>query len=684
MKKFSIKLISIFLLSMISISVSARTVKVGYIKDSHNFMSGLSEEDPKFGYAYEYLQTIASHTGWKYEYVYGYWEELFKKLQNGEIDILTDVSYTPEQAKELLYANVPMATESYYLYAQRYDNSINPTDLSTLNGKSIALGKGVYHYNLFLDWLKSKNINLNITEKNYDDVSAADFNAGLYDLYLAIDVDMTDEIKWEPIAKIGSSDIYFAVAKSKPEILDELNSALNDIFMTNSSYNTSLWSKYFSDAIRTTRLTEKENEWLQNHETIKIGCLKDDVPFAYQDDHGVTTGLVSYLMESLWNTFLVTNRFEYDFFDNYEELDKALQTKEVDVVFPVVYDLYELENRNLIATKPVTSATMSYAYINFSDTAFMNKIALVSGKHSEAFVKHYFSNADRIFHETPEECLDKILKGDVHGAILSSAELQNTIFGRKKYNQIKTIELPQAEAVSCVLLRENFIFATILNKVICSLQDSEINSATINYSTKSNKYTFCNFLEDYRKIIIAVILIFIAITIALITSLERLKTVINYDVLTHLLNRRRLAPYMKNALFRAKEKNEKFSVLIFDLDNFKKVNDTYGHACGDEILKMAANTISKGIKRTDYAFRWGGEEFMVLLKAEKDIAVKAAERIRKEIEDQIVEYNNQKIKMTTTVGVSEYTEGATSESIFAIADANLYKGKKNGKNQVVS
>ncbi|MBQ0052418.1 MAG: GGDEF domain-containing protein [Treponema sp.] len=141
---------------------------------------------------------------------------------------------------------------------------------------------------------------------------------------------------------------------------------------------------------------------------------------------------------------------------------------------------------------------------------------------------------------------------------------------------------------------------------------------------------------------------------------------------------------MELALKRAQDKNETFSLLLFDLDDFKKVNDTYGHECGDLILKMAASTISRGVKASDYVFRWGGEEILVLLKGNKTTAVRAAERIRFDIERQVVEYKGQMIKITSTVGVASYDDKKTARDLFALADENLYIGKNSGKNCVIS
>lgn len=157
----------------------------------------------------------------------------------------------------------------------------------------------------------------------------------------------------------------------------------------------------------------------------------------------------------------------------------------------------------------------------------------------------------------------------------------------------------------------------------------------------------------------------------------------NYDSLTKLLNRRSLNDYMELSLKLASSAHRKFSVLMCDIDDFKKVNDTYGHECGDEILINVANKLKGALRETDVIFRWGGEEILIMLSEDGSKAKEIAERCRMAVANSEVEYKEQRVKVTITIGGCAYFEGATKESIIERADQNLYKGKKNGKNQVV-
>ncbi len=165
---------------------------------------------------------------------------------------------------------------------------------------------------------------------------------------------------------------------------------------------------------------------------------------------------------------------------------------------------------------------------------------------------------------------------------------------------------------------------------------------------------------------------------------EELEKYVYHDPLTHLLTRRKMNGYLQKA-YAAASGNEKkpFSVFMIDIDDFKEVNDTYGHDCGDEVLKMVASTVITSVGPSDKVFRWGGEEILVLVQSDGETAVAVAERVRQAIARQSINYRGKDvISVTVTIGVSAYESGKNLKAITDQADENLYKGKRNGKNQV--
>ena len=159
------------------------------------------------------------------------------------------------------------------------------------------------------------------------------------------------------------------------------------------------------------------------------------------------------------------------------------------------------------------------------------------------------------------------------------------------------------------------------------------------------------------------------------------------DMMTHLRLKYFFFNQLTEAIDKAYQTEENIAVLMFDIDFFKKFNDTYGHECGDFVLISVANIIKSSLRETDIASRYGGEEFTVLLrKGKKEEAMKVAERIRKKIEEYDFVYNDQHLHVTVSGGVSVFDKEKNPVELPNIfvnqADSGLYMSKNNGRNQV--
>ena len=153
------------------------------------------------------------------------------------------------------------------------------------------------------------------------------------------------------------------------------------------------------------------------------------------------------------------------------------------------------------------------------------------------------------------------------------------------------------------------------------------------------------------------------------------------DGLTKIANHRTLIEYLKTAMAEASRTRGPLSIAIFDIDDFKKVNDSKGHVYGDQVLVDVASILTKSIRETDFAGRYGGEEFMVIFpNTTLAVAGKISERIRKAVEDYFFVDG---LKIYISGGVSQYNNEVITEFVHA-ADTRLYQAKSNGKNQVVS
>lgn len=156
------------------------------------------------------------------------------------------------------------------------------------------------------------------------------------------------------------------------------------------------------------------------------------------------------------------------------------------------------------------------------------------------------------------------------------------------------------------------------------------------------------------------------------------------DPLTGLRNRRGLHAHYERRIATLRI-FEKASIIMCDIDHFKRVNDTYGHNAGDEVLKFVASLLQNSIRIDDGAFRWGGEEFILLLPHKSTAeAVVLAERLRSLIEESVITFEGTDIKVTMSFGVSEINPELTTEENVEAVDAKLYYAKEHGRNRVIS
>jgi len=190
---------------------------------------------------------------------------------------------------------------------------------------------------------------------------------------------------------------------------------------------------------------------------------------------------------------------------------------------------------------------------------------------------------------------------------------------------------------------------------------------------------------------VALTITLIALIILGLYSIEKFKQekrkveeLSKYDYLTGLFTRREGLDRLSYFAELSKRTKKALSLIIMDIDNFKKVNDYFGHNCGDSVLKKVAMSIRNNIRQIDTAIRWGGEEFLIVLpETELNKAYRIAERIRKEIENIKFRCRKKDFRVTITCGVSEYNNNQGILENIDIVDKALYRGKREGKNRTV-
>ena len=191
-------------------------------------------------------------------------------------------------------------------------------------------------------------------------------------------------------------------------------------------------------------------------------------------------------------------------------------------------------------------------------------------------------------------------------------------------------------------------------------------------------------LAFLRLILSSIVLISLIITveIALENSYKSLEHLSNIDPLTELYNRRKINEVLEKELDKSHRHNTVLSLILFDIDDFKKINDTFGHNAGDAVLKQLSKTIRDKLRKSDSLARWGGEEFLIVLPMlNLNEAKLVAEKLKATIKSMECNIDS----LTCSFGVAQYDDTKDSiESFISRADTAMYRAKESGKNCVFS
>jgi two-component system cell cycle response regulator len=165
-------------------------------------------------------------------------------------------------------------------------------------------------------------------------------------------------------------------------------------------------------------------------------------------------------------------------------------------------------------------------------------------------------------------------------------------------------------------------------------------------------------------------------------SCQELEMLASLDPLSGLLNRRTLFQRIEIEIERSLRLGLPLTGIMIDIDHFKRVNDNFGHPCGDMVIREIGTRLTRSLRKYDYAGRYGGEEFFVLFSnTTSELARTIAERFRKDVEEAAFRWENEELKLTVSIGISQYIPGETPDRWISRTDAAMYRAKQRGRNQ---
>ena len=503
-------------LAFFSVDVSAQsaeTVKVGYYF-SNNFQEGMDDRAPKSGYSYEYLQKLASYTGWKYEYVYGEWDELFEKLKDGEIDLMAGVAYSEDRVDQIGYPDSEMLNETFYIYKDTDDSSMQCGDIASYSGKKIGTLKGDQRMTAALEQWKARH-RADIEIEYYSDLTecARVFNEQQIDGFVSADNVVSSYSGITPVEKIGKQLFYLCTAKEREDLLSELNMAMSIMNEQDAVEVDELRNKYYTETTVSVFLSQQEQQWMKEHAQITVGYLADYLPYCDKAEDGSATGLVSDIVPDLFDALSGDYDPEiiYRCFDDQQEMLDCLKNGEVDFVMPVSDGKWYAEQEEFVQSSAVVAFPIALVYREPYDNEVTSRIAVNQNNLRQYwYTLANYPDAEIVMYDGIEACIDAVNSGEADSTLLSALRVSQLLNGEKKLN---IITLSDSEKLCFGVAAGNKALLQILNHGLSILGESYGLNHTYRYLDTVVTYTLTDVIQDHVWLFIGLLTVLLILIV---------------------------------------------------------------------------------------------------------------------------------------------------------------------------
>ena len=656
------------------------------------------------GFGIDMMNLLSQRSGIRFRYINGYtWDELVQMFYKGQIDLLHSLSITPERAKKAFFSDPYYHSKNVLILRKNVPTTNN---LKELEGKIIALPKGWSSIQFFkkyypavhiievassrqaLEYVDQGKVFASIEQEGIAAYFIRKF--GFTDLKLSSWID-NDELQ-------KTSSMHFAVLKKNPTLFNILKKAQNTIQPDDM---TKLKDKWFSRHGRqigqeSAGLTPREEEYLADRKTINVCLAPRRLPFSGLEN-GQATGMVSDFLE-IFSEQLKTP---------FTIIPTASWTESLAGIKTGLCDIIPMVN---ITGKRSEYMDFTTPYLNYSVALFTRESSpWIQGLQDFANKHVGLEENDFLWEKAPkqfpkvsfvpfsdvEEELQKLSSGNLD-SVLITLPVATYYIRKMGLDNIKVAGYSGFNDSIRIGVRKNDVLLhSIMSKLIRALPQKEIDSVYQKWVVMKFEHRF-----DYTilwKIAVATAPLVVLIIVwnrklmklnrkiaaqhrELVRKSEKLERLSITDQLTGLFNRRHINNVLAAEIERIDRYDRPLSIMILDIDHFKKVNDTYGHQTGDRVLCHFAETISKNIRKSDIAGRWGGEEFLLICpENDLDGVTTMAEHLRKIIAETHFPVD---WKQTASFGVACYQQPESRDSFINRADRALYRAKENGRNRV--
>lgn len=660
------------------------------------------------GLAIDYIEMVCSKIGLEIDFVSGYtWTELLHMFENREIDVMPVMYKNSERESYTLY------TEPYYigklgLFTQKNDIAVldqmdlinKRVGIQTSHGsipfiKETIPGIDLIEIDTTTDLVK--DLALNKLDAIIGNPLLFYYNSREYQI---TNIELKSYISFEGYYD-SSTYMHIGIRNDKPKLHRIISKVSQGITDEEVGVLIEKWTRYnYQQNTHKSYFTKAELDYLSENNLVLL-AEPNRMPYQGFDSSGNLTGILSDYIKVIED--LLEYKFKVIPTDSYIEYKMELDKPFIGINISEINEESSVTPSNIYIESPIVIATNSDQIFieNFNDYTDQNITVLKESRFTNKLIELY-PEINITYVDTVYDGLLKVQKREVFGYIDSAAVIGHhiqkhlitdvKIAGSLSYNRQMVINVND----------NNSTLYNIINKSLAHINKDDRKRIYNKWvAVKYEKGT------DY-SLLIKVVLLFLA---ALIISLywnkklvksrnetkeaikalhnahhklelknHELEVLSNTDNLTGLSNRLKLDDVLKNEIIRFNRTGNDLSLIMIDIDFFKKINDQYGHLKGDSVLKDVAHIIKNSIRVTDLSGRWGGEEFLVICPdTDKDGAKILAEKIRGHVEHKTAKL---KPSLTISLGVAKIVPGDLDVDLIRKADTALYRAKNLGRNRV--
>ena len=470
----------------------SQIIRVGSFEDTFDYVD---KNGVRRGYGYELMQALAGYTGWEFEYVKCDWSNCFDKLENGEIDVMGDISYTDERAQRMLFSDEAMSEEKYILYADLSNMDIGTSDFKFMDGKRVGVLMDTEPEIMLTEWENKNGIHTeHVNVNNNDDVEKKLANHEI-DAFVSLEESIWSEQGISSVTTIGKSGIYFAINKERSDIKTELDYAMRQLDQDSPFFKADLYKKYFTLDYNQS-LTGGEKSWVKEHGDIQIGFLNNEPAiFSMDEATGKLTGMlveyISYAKDCLTNQTLKFNIQDYD---DYDEMLQALQDHEIDMIF------YVSRNPDLAEKKGYTLTNTAWTYSLMAVTDEENfdehnvyTVAVPTEK--DALKQHIafsYPQWKLVEYDSFEDAADMITDEKADCFLMGAS--QALVYDNSQ--KFKSVPLTNTMEACFAVKSGEATLLSLLNKTLKDMPSGMLTSALAIYDSTADKITFSDFVKD--------------------------------------------------------------------------------------------------------------------------------------------------------------------------------------------